>query len=157
MMTRRFAAICIAATASGFPLAAATAQQDRSGNSLAAQALAQINAFRASHGLPRVRLDAAVARAARAQSEAMASQGVFSHEAGGDFRARLSSNGVGRTTAVENIAWNTRTVTETIELWRNSSPHEQNMRAPDVTRMGIAVARGANGLYWTLVMAGNAR
>lgn len=57
-----------------------------------AQALANVNAYRRAHGLASVRLDAAVTSAARAQSLAMARQGRMSHEAGGDFRARLISD-----------------------------------------------------------------
>ena len=122
-----------------------------------AEVLASVNAYRRSYGLQPVRIDAAVTRAARAQSAAMAQQGVLSHDAGGDFRARLLANGVGRAPAVENIAWGTRTFAETMQIWIASYSHAQNMQTPDMTRVGVALVNGSNGPYWTMVMAGNAR
>ncbi len=121
------------------------------------QALASVNAYRATYGLTPVRIDAAVMRAARAQSEAMARSGVMSHEAGGDFRSRLLASGVGRAPAVENIAWGQRSFAEAMQSWRYSATHAQNMATPDMTRLGVAVVNGANGPFWTLVMAGEAR
>jgi uncharacterized protein YkwD len=104
-----------------------------------------------------VTIDAAVMRAARAQSEAMARLGVMTHEAGGDFRARLAANGVGRAPAVENIAWGQRSFAEAMQSWQYSSSHAQNMQTPDMTRLGVAMVNGASGPFWTLVMAGEAR
>lgn len=121
------------------------------------EAVASINALRRANGLGPVRLDAAVTAAARAQSLAMARQGVLSHDAGGDFRGRLQASGVGRAPAVENIAWGHRTFAEAMATWRASSLHSSNMLAPDMTRLGVAAAPGAGGTYWTLVLAGDAR
>jgi uncharacterized protein YkwD len=139
-------------------VAAPAAQRQSAPRAVSPQeALAHVNAYRRAYGLPPVRLDEAATRAARAQSLAMAQQDHMSHSAGGDFRERLMANGVGRTTAVENLAVRTNSVAETVALWRASSKHAQNMLEPDVTRMGIAAAPGPSGLYWTLVMAGDVR
>ncbi len=119
------------------------------------QALAAVNVYRRGYGLAPVRLDPAVTDAARIQSHAMAQQGVMSHSAGSDFRSRLLASGVGRTTAVENIAWGQRSFAEAMASWRNSSGHAQNMQSPEVTRLGVAMANTSNGAYWTLVLAGD--
>lgn len=121
------------------------------------EALSSVNAYRRSLGLGPVRLDQAVTAAARAQSVAMAQQGVMSHDAGGDFRSRLLSNGVGRAPAVENIAWGTRTFAQTMQMWQASYSHAQNMQMPDMTRLGVSVVNTSRGAYWTLVLAGEAR
>ena len=121
-----------------------------------AQALANVNAYRRAHGLASVRLDAAVTSAARAQSLAMARQGRMSHEAGGDFRARLIAHGVGRVPAVENIAWGQRSFPEAMQSWQASYGHARNMQAPDMTRLGVAMVDTPSGAYWTLVLAGDA-
>ncbi len=121
------------------------------------EALISVNAYRRSLGLAPVRIDQSVIAAARAQSVAMARQGVMSHEAGGDFRARLAASGVGRAPAVENIAWGTRSFAETMQMWKASYSHAQNMSTPDMTRLGVAVVNTSRGAYWTLVMAGEAR
>ncbi len=123
----------------------------------ASEVLASVNAYRRSYGLQPVRSDAALIRAARAQSAAMAQQGVMSHDAGGDFRSRLLANGVGRAAAVENIAWGTASFAATMQMWTSSSKHAENMQTPDMTRVGVAVVNGSTGPYWTMVMAGNAR
>jgi uncharacterized protein YkwD len=121
------------------------------------EALAAVNAYRRSHGLRPVRLDAAATSAARAQSAAMAQQGVMSHSAGGEFRARLDAHGIGRAPAVENIAWGQRSFREAMATWQASSLHAANMQTADMTRLGVAVVNTTNGAYWTLVMAGDAR
>ncbi len=121
------------------------------------EVLASVNAYRRQYGLQPVRIDAAVTRAARAQSAAMAQQGVLSHDAGGDFRGRLAANGVGRAPAVENIAWGTRSFAETMQMWAASYSHARNMQTPDMTRVGVALVNGGSGPYWTMVMAGEAR
>jgi uncharacterized protein YkwD len=122
-----------------------------------AEVLASVNAYRRSLGLGAVRLDSAVTAAARAQSVAMAQQGVMSHDAGGDFRSRLLANGVGRAPAVENIAWGTHSFGQTMQMWQASYSHAQNMSTPDMTRVGVAVVNTSRGAYWTMVMAGDAR
>lgn len=134
-----------------------SADAPSSANVSQSEVLASVNAYRRSLGLAPVRLDAAVTAAARAQSVAMAQQGVMSHDAGGDFRARLLANGVGRAPAVENIAWGTRSFAQTMQMWMASSKHAENMQTPDMTRVGVAVVNTSRGAYWTMVMAGNAR
>lgn len=122
-----------------------------------AEVLASVNNYRRSMGLAPVRIDGAVTAAARAQSVAMAQQGVMSHDAGGDFRSRLLSNGVGRAPAVENIAWGTQSFAQTMQMWMASYKHAENMQTPDMTRVGVAVVNTPRGAYWTMVMAGDAR
>lgn len=134
-----------------------SADAPSSANVNQAEVLASVNAYRRSLGLAPVRVDKAVTAAARAQSAAMAQQGVMSHDAGGDFRSRLSANGVGRAPAVENIAWGTRSFAQTMQMWKASNKHAENMQTPDMTRVGVAVINTSRGAYWTMVMAGEAR
>lgn len=119
--------------------------------------LAAVNAYRRTNGLPAVSSDASVTNAARAHARAMAEANSLSHELGGDLRSRLANFGVGRTTAVENIAWGVNSVPEVIALWQNSPGHNQNLLAPDVTRFGIGAAPGPSGMYWALIMTGPTR
>ncbi len=147
---------CVSADRTGSTRPAPLGQPPASSTLNAVQALASVNAYRRAHGLAPVRLDAAVTSAARAQSLAMGRQGQMSHEAGGDFRARLLAHGVGRVPAVENIAWGQRSFPEAMQSWQASYGHAQNMQAPDMTRLGVAVVDTPSGAYWTLVLAGNA-
>ncbi|MCU0885251.1 MAG: CAP domain-containing protein [Beijerinckiaceae bacterium] len=148
---------CVSADPTGSTRPAPASRPVASAAINAGQALASLNAYRRAHGLSPVRLDAAVTGAARAQSLAMARQGLMSHEAGGDFRARLLAHGVGRVPAVENIAWGQRSFAEAMQSWQASHGHAQNMQAPDMTRLGVAVVDTPSGAYWTLVLAGDAR
>lgn len=159
MKPASIAALLVAAGLAGCvsgPFSYATGGPVPETGQLAPDALAHVNAFRRANGLRPVRLDPAAMAAARAQSVAMAQQGSMSHSAGGDFRARLAASGVGRAPAVENIAWGQRSIGEAMGTWKGSSLHARNMLTPDMTRLGVAVVPGSNGLYWTLVMAGDA-
>ena len=147
---------CVSADPTGSARPEPRSQPVASGTMNAGQALASVNAYRRAHGLAPVRLDAAVTSAARAQSLAMARQGLMSHDAGGDFRARLLANGVGRVPAVENIAWGQRSFAEAMQSWQASYGHARNMQAPDMTRLGVAMVNTPSGAYWTLVLAGDA-
>lgn len=147
---------CGSADPTGSTRALPLSQPAASSTMNAGQALASVNAYRRAHGLAPVRLDAAVTSAARAQSLAMARQGQMSHEAGGDFRARLLAHGVGRVPAVENIAWGQRSFPEAMQSWQASYGHARNMQAPDMTRLGVAMVDTPSGAYWTLVLAGDA-
>jgi uncharacterized protein YkwD len=111
-------------------------------------ALSRVNAYRQAQGVPPVRLDPVLMRAAASHSKAMEASGTMSHDTGGEFSARLASFGVGRAAAVENIAAGQKSLDEVMQGWRNSSGHAANLRNPAMTRMGIA----ASGGYWTLIM-----
>ena len=114
-------------------------------------ALSRVNAYRQSQGSPPVRLDPNLMQAAASHSRNMQSASTMSHDVGGSFASRISSFGVGRTAAVENIAAGQRSLDEVMESWRRSSGHAANLSNGSMTRMGIAVSGG----YWTLIMAGD--
>jgi uncharacterized protein YkwD len=118
-------------------------------------ALRSVNAYRASHGLPPVQLDAKVMAAAVAQSQAMAATNSMSHSAGGSFSGRMAEHGINRGKAVENIAMGQRSFDETFEAWKGSYGHDVNLRASGVTKLGVGAARGPSGIAWTLILVGD--
>ena len=61
-----------------------------------AGALAEMNAFRASHGLGPVHFDAVLDKAAERQARAMAARGQLSHTVDGDLSSRMKANGYRR-------------------------------------------------------------
>jgi uncharacterized protein YkwD len=113
-------------------------------------ALALVNAYRAEHGVPPLRLDPALASAAASHSRAMLAAGRMGHDVGTEFTARLAAHGVVGRAAAENVAYGQRSLAEVMEGWKRSPGHAANMRLAGVSRMGIAEA----GSYWTLVLAG---
>ena len=120
----------------------------------AAQAARMVSSWRSAHGLPPVKTDNNLNRVAQIQTSAMMAQGVMSHDAGGDFRTRMRSNGV-RGTAAENLAAGTANIDQVMTIWQNSSGHNANMLNPEISRVGLAKGVTPTGyVYWTMVFAG---
>ena len=104
--------------------------------------LQAINQTRAAHGLPPLRVDPKLVRAARAHSRDMLRRDYFGH---GPVGPRLMSFGVTGTLVGENIAWAARAVPITpvvIGGWMASPPHRANLLRPMFRRIGIAAPVG---------------
>jgi hypothetical protein len=112
---------------------------------------AEISAYRKTHGLSAVTVDAKLTELARQQANAMAARGSLDHDVYASFRSRVASYGA--PSAVENIAMGTRTFKETLAVWKNSSGHNANLLSRSATKMGLASATGQGGTYWALIMA----
>jgi uncharacterized protein YkwD len=113
-----------------------------------------VNGWRASHGLPPLKTDPQLNRVAQIQTAAMMAQGAMSHDAGGDFRTRMRSNGV-RGTAAENLAAGTANIEQVMSMWQNSAGHNANLLNPEMARVGLAKGVTPSGyVYWTMVFAG---
>lgn len=120
----------------------------------AAIAARMVSAHRAAHGLPPVKVDAALIRAASLQSEAMARQGIMSHEAAGAFPERMRASRV-RSPAAENIGVGYASLEHAFSGWRASHGHNVNMLDPQMNKIGLARAVGADGrIFWTMVLSG---
>ncbi|MCB8837803.1 CAP domain-containing protein [Aurantimonas sp. VKM B-3413] len=118
-----------------------------------AGALAEINAFRAGHGLGPVHFDAVLDKAAERQARAMAARGRLSHTVDGDLSSRMQAYGYRRSAGAENIGWNYRSTSAVMSGWENSPGHRENLLNPRVSEAGFAAATGANGEpYWALIL-----
>jgi uncharacterized protein YkwD len=93
-----------------------------------------INHVRARHGLPRLHVNHALARAAEAHSSEMARSGLLSH---GAFQQRL--RGYVRSRQVgENLAWARRCRSSTIvSMWMHSAPHRSVLLSRSFRRIGV--------------------
>lgn len=114
-----------------------------------------ISLYRANHGLGPVTIDPALENAAMTQSRAMAAANKLDHEVRGSLDSRLKAAGAPAGTAVENVSAGYHTLAEAFSGWRDSPPHNKNMLAKGVRRMGIATAYAPGTKYkvfWTLVM-----
>ena len=115
-----------------------------------------ISIYRRNHGLDTLTVDAGLMDEARRQAEAMSSADKLSHEIRGTLTDRLNRAGYARSQAVENVSAGYHTVAEAFSGWRQSPPHNANMLAPGMRRMGIAAVynpRSKYHVFWTLVMA----
>jgi uncharacterized protein YkwD len=114
----------------------------------------QVNTYRAQSGLGPVKVAVTMTKAARWMSADLAAKNYFDHtdSMGRSFSTRLGSFGYRGTNVSENLAAGSAGATATLNQWRNSAPHNQNLLNPAWKFMGIGRAYGAGstyGWYWT--------
>ena len=123
-------------------------------NSAAARDL--ISLYRRNNGLNALALDPDLMAQAQAQASAMAARDKLSHEVSGSLTDRLNHAGFQKSTAVENVSAGYDTMAEVFSGWRQSPPHNSNLLAPNMKRMGVAAAYNPKTRYkvfWALVLA----
>ncbi len=103
-----------------------------------------INVARTHRGLPALRVDPRLVRAARANSARMLSTGNFSHD---DFMRRFRRFGVRGRLFGENLAWGTGVLgaAQAVRMWLASPGHRENMLDRGFHRIGIATPVGRFG------------
>jgi hypothetical protein len=108
------------------------------------------NAFRKQNKLSEVRPNPALAAAARAFADYLARTGKFAHEADGRHpQDRAAAQGYRYCLIAENLALNLDSrgfesaglASQVVEGWKASAGHRKNMLEPNVTEVGIGVAR----------------
>ena len=100
---------------------------------LATAVLAEVNRYRAGHGLAPLAADARLQAIAQAHSQAMAQQGRLSH---GGFQQRFDHSGA--RLCVENLAAGTLQPARVVAAWRRSPEHHRNLLEPRVQAAGVA-------------------
>jgi uncharacterized protein YkwD len=121
------------------------------------KALAAVNAFRAENGLGALVLDVRLSRAAAMQSQAQAASGWMGHYGsdGSTAKDRAARAGYHAKIASENVASGQKSFADAMHFWEESSGHRTNLLRPNVTAIGVAMAKTKSGHpYWTLVLAG---
>jgi uncharacterized protein YkwD len=116
--------------------------------------LCTLNAERARHGLPRLKLNKKLSRAARRHARDMVRRDYFAHDSlgGGTFVDRIRNTGYmrgARSWSVgENLAWGSheraapRAITS---MWMDSPGHRANILSASFREVGIGFALGAPG------------
>lgn len=115
-----------------------------------------LQTIRSGYGLPPLKPDATLERAALQQANYMARAGRMSHTTGlgKDFAARMNDNGVAGA-AAENIAHGRMDQAKLFSMWMNSDGHRRNMLDPRFASFGLAYVRASAGSeerYWALVL-----
>ena len=119
------------------------------------KALAEINAYRTKNGRGPVVLDARLSQAAAAQSKAQAGRSRIGHDGsdGSKPMQRAARAGFHAKVASENVASGQKSFSDAMRSWEGSSGHRENLLRPEVTAIGVAVAKNSSGRpYWTLVL-----
>ncbi len=114
--------------------------------------LCLLNETRRSHGLPRLRLNKKLSRAARVHARDMVSARYFAHDSrnGSSFVDRIRRTGYMRSArrwlVGENLAWGSGSRAEPgqiMQAWMNSPGHRKNILTRSFREIGIGVAKGA--------------
>ncbi|HEX4590793.1 MAG TPA: CAP domain-containing protein [Gemmataceae bacterium] len=125
------------------------------------------NQFRADNHRPPLTVNAQLMATAREFADWMAATDLYSHEADGRQPwDRAKAKGYEYCEVAENIAYAWRSngfsaddlLKEFVEGWEKSPPHRKNMLDPDLTEIGVAVARSPDtGLYYAVQDFGRPR
>jgi uncharacterized protein YkwD len=124
---------------------------------LQAALLVQVNAFRDSHGLMRLRLSPALTNVAKGHSAQMARLGFFSHNSanGVSFSQRIArvygARGFRSWSVGENLVWGGPDIAaaRAFRLWVASPPHRANLLMPRWREIGLGAVHStsAPGVY----------
>ncbi|WP_245158862.1 CAP domain-containing protein [Blastococcus sp. TF02A_35] len=130
-------------------VAAAAPAPAPSGSSREAAVIALVNQQRAAAGCGPLVADAGLAAVAAAHSADMRDRGYFDHvdPSGQDPFDRARS--AGQAARAENIAMGQRDAAAVMDAWMNSAGHRANILDCDLSRLGVGVADGGNGPWWT--------
>ncbi|MGY1621848.1 CAP domain-containing protein [Geodermatophilus sp. SYSU D00965] len=134
-----------AAERTAAPAAAAPADPSTEG-----QVLALVNEARAGAGCAPLVADAALAAVARGHSADMRDRDYFAHDTPEGLSPfdRAEQAGVGYARA-ENIAFGQPDAAAVMEAWMDSAGHRANILDCDLTKLGVGVAEGPGGPWWT--------
>lgn len=107
-----------------------------------------INAARLAESVPPLAISAGLARAAEAHARAMRDAGVLAHDLGeGGPVDRIRRAGLEATRPGENVA-HAKTVERAHRVLWASPSHRGNLLDPSFSKLGVGVARGADGSVW---------
>jgi uncharacterized protein YkwD len=121
-------------------------------------ALADLNAYRASHDLNPVTLNTRLIKASDVHAADLAKHGIASHEGtdGSTHGQRVQTQGYTFTIAAENVATGQKSWPEVFKAWQESEGHNRNLLLPEATEFGIALVYEPDTLYttyWAMLMA----
>ena len=161
MFRARIAALALVVVAVPAALVAHPAHSATGGNRVALSplesgVLADINAYRQSHGLVPLRVSGQLTDAARQHSLSMAARGYFSHDSadGTSFWKRVQHYYAARSfrywAVGENLLWSSPDVdaSHALQMWIDSPPHRENLltakwREVGLSAVHVAAAPGA--------------
>ena len=117
------------------------------------QVLALVNAERAAAGCGALVADAGLAAVARAHSEDMRDSGFFGHVNLEGLGAFDRAEQAGLSARAENIARGQQDPAAVMADWMDSEGHRENILDCDLSRLGVGIADGDRGPWWTQLFA----
>jgi uncharacterized protein YkwD len=119
--------------------------------------LARVNAVRRRAGVPALRSDGTLDRAAQAHAQDMLARSYFAHKSpeGASVRERSRARGYEWRKIGENIAEGQISVDEVVDTWMDSPGHRRNLLDPGFTELGVGLALGRSGGRYRTVWVQN--
>jgi uncharacterized protein YkwD len=111
--------------------------------------LALVNAERATAGCAPLSTDPGLAAVARAHSADMRDRHFFSHDNPDGLDPFERAAAAGLQASAENIAAGQPDAAAVMADWMDSSGHRRNILNCDLHTLGVGVAQGAGGPWWT--------
>ena len=154
-----FSSLRLLTLAASLCLAAATAEAScqKPGNvsALESEVLGQLNAERKARGLPALRLNSALDKAAQGHACDNANRLSISHDSsdGSKLQHRLKRAGYKYGKASENTGRGFGSGSRAVEWWMNSPHHRDNILMTDVKDVGIGIALSDapdSRLHWVI-------
>ena len=125
-------------------------ENENNDNSFASQVIDLVNQERAKEGLPALKFDEKVAKAALVRAKETETSFSHTRPNGSSFSTALTENGVVFNGAGENIAYGQKSPEEVMKGWMNSPGHRANIMNKSFTTIGVGYYENANGVkYWT--------
>lgn len=119
---------------------------------VAAAVVDRTNKERAREGLPILRSNANLVRAAEFLAADLAERRVLEHKDrnGRKLVERLESAGyTGWTAVAENIAYGQKGAEDVVSAWMRSAGHRKNILDPDLNEIGVGYRTSSKGqIYW---------
>ncbi|RBY93354.1 CAP domain-containing protein [Blastococcus sp. TF02A-30] len=131
------------------PAPAPVAAAVPAGGARESQVLAMVNQERAAVGCGAVSADAGLARVAAAHSADMRDRGFFAHTNLSGLDPFDRARAAGLSARAENIAQGQPDAAAVMDAWMNSSGHRANILDCSLTRLGVGIADGGGGPWWT--------
>ena len=124
-----------------------------SGSDRAGQVLALVNQERAAVGCRPLVADSRLAAVAAAHSADMRDRGFFDHVNLAGLSPFDRAEAAGVSARAENIARGQRDAAAVMDAWMDSPGHRSNILDCGLTRLGVGIADGGGGPWWTQLFA----
>jgi uncharacterized protein YkwD len=111
--------------------------------------LSLVNVQRAAAGCGALTADAGLATLARAHSADMRDRNFFDHVNPDGLDPFQRGSRAGVVVHAENIAYGQPDPAAVMDAWMNSPGHRANILDCGLTRLGVGVAEGPGGPWWT--------
>jgi uncharacterized protein YkwD len=159
MKIHRLLATLVLSAASMLPVAAQARSCELPGNmeQLRAQVVADVNAERASRGLPALRMNADLVQAAQGHACDNAKRQTYTHVSsdGSQLQHRLRRAGYAFALANENTGMGFVSSQRAVNWWMNSPHHRDNILMRQTREIGVGIAFSDapdSRLYWVVNM-----